>query len=372
MKGVKEPIRLRQRKLKDGSMSLYLDCYYMGRRSNEFLSLYLIPERTQLDKERNRTTMLQAEAHKARRIIELQQGRYGVVQGCKINRVKLSEYVEQTGKHYQLSETAARQYKETANDIRRFGDTYLQQVDKRYIEDFIKHLGGCNGRYNRPLKPSTQELKLRKLNSSLNRATREGLIISNPLGKVEKYKRPHAQATERTYLTLAEVEQLINTECKRGSVKRAFLFACFCGLRSSDVRALRWCDIKPTKDGGKQIEKTQQKTGQRVYLPLSPNALKWLPDRPKGSKETDRVFYVLPNVARTRTALKNWAKDARLTKHLSFHVSRHTFATLLLTYGADLYTTSKLLGHTNVTTTQIYAKIIDEKKAQAVNMIPTV
>lgn len=67
--------------------------------------------------------------------------------------------------------------------------------------------------------------------------------------------------------------------------------------------------------------------------------------------------------------LKVWAKDAGVTKHISFHTSRHSFATMMLTLGADLYTTSKLLGHSNVKTTQIYAKIVDSKKVEAVNLL---
>jgi hypothetical protein len=57
---------------------------------------------------------------------------------------------------------------------------------------------------------------------------------------------------------------------------------------------------------------------------------------------------------------------------ITFHTSRHTFATMMLTLGADLYTTSKLLGHANVKTTQIYAKIVDSKKVEAVNLVDNV
>ena len=68
-------------------------------------------------------------------------------------------------------------------------------------------------------------------------------------------------------------------------------------------------------------------------------------------------------------ALRKWASEAGITKHLTFHTARHTFATMMLTLGADLYTTSKLLGHTDVATTQIYAKIVDKKKDEAVNLV---
>lgn len=69
------------------------------------------------------------------------------------------------------------------------------------------------------------------------------------------------------------------------------------------------------------------------------------------------------------TVLDTWAKEAGIQKHVTFHTARHTFATMELTMGADLYTTSKLLGHTEVRTTQIYAKIVNSKKEEAVSLL---
>ena len=119
-----------------------------------------------------------------------------------------------------------------------------------------------------------------------------------------------------------------------------------------------------------QVEIKQQKTGEPLYLPLSANALQWLPERGL-AKDSDKVF-ALPHVSTVEKFLPIWAKDAGINKHVTFHVSRHTNATLMLYYGADIYTVSKLLGHTSVKTTQIYAKIMDKKKQQAVSMIPNI
>ena len=90
----------------------------------------------------------------------------------------------------------------------------------------------------------------------------------------------------------------------------------------------------------------------------------------RNAKQTDKVFN-MPLIEGNyyNVLLKEWVKSAGITKKVTFHVARHTFATLELTAGADLYTTSKLLGHSNVTTTQIYAKIVDKKKAEAVNLV---
>ena len=67
--------------------------------------------------------------------------------------------------------------------------------------------------------------------------------------------------------------------------------------------------------------------------------------------------------------LKTWAQKAGISKHISFCTARHTFATMMLTLGADIYTTSQLLGHTDIRTTQIYAKIVNRKKDEAINLV---
>jgi len=83
------------------------------------------------------------------------------------------------------------------------------------------------------------------------------------------------------------------------------------------------------------------------------------------------VFNV-PSHSQLCKVLKQWCKDAGIDKRVSFHTARHTFATLALTQGVDLYTVSKLLGHKTIQATQIYAKIVDEKKKAAMEALPVV
>ena len=78
------------------------------------------------------------------------------------------------------------------------------------------------------------------------------------------------------------------------------------------------------------------------------------------------------SLGRSNEILDRWAKQAGILKHVTFHVARHTHATMMLTLGADLYTISKLLGHTNIQTTQIYAKLVDESKMKAIALIPDI
>lgn len=363
----KEPVRLRAKELKDGNKSLYLDCYFLGRRSYEFLKLYLIPEISALDKERNRVTMIQAESMKARRIIEYQQGIYGAVHGSFVSRVNLSEYILKIcEKKNNESEKSCRDgYMQVARLVKEYGDIALQKAGKRYFEGFITFLNSVET-HGKKLGESTKSLRFDYMNSVMNKAVRDRLIQSNPISLIDTKDRPKRNSREVEYLTLEEVRRMGDSACRLEKVKRAFMFACFCGLRLSDIRALCWQDIKKTKDGW-QVELRQQKTKNFIYVPLSDNAVQWLPE--KASYE-EKIFGPLPDITTIGKVLRKWAAAAGVSKHVTFHVSRHTCATLLLTYGADLYTVSKILGHTNIATTQIYAKVVDKKRVEAVSLIP--
>ena len=169
------------------------------------------------------------------------------------------------------------------------------------------------------------------------------------------------------YLTIDEVKKLIDAPCKRDDVKASFLFACYCGLRISDVESLRWKDF--IQDGEQwRANIVMQKTKAPLYLPLSNQARKWMPERGDATDE-DTVFHRLPDNSSMSKILQEWVETVGINKRVTFHVSRHTFATMMLTLGADLYTVSKLLGHTSVKTTQIYAKIVNKKRDDAIGLI---
>ena len=151
-------------------------------------------------------------------------------------------------------------------------------------------------------------------------------------------------------------------------LKQAFLFSCFTGLRKSDILSLTWKEI--IHDGPRTlIYKRIQKTQRWLSLPLSGRAMQWLPQRETWMDADRKIFETMSN-ASLSTHLKLWAERAGIcAKSISFHTARHTFATLELSLGADLYTVSKLLGHTNISTTQIYAKVVDKQKERAVSLL---
>ena len=384
---LKEPVRIRFKQLSNGNQSIYLDYYtgdvirkenYVGgKRKYEFLKLYLIPERTREDKAKNEATLALAKAIQSKRIVEVQNDAHGF-QNTNKSKVNLLDYLENIGK--QSAEQGSRNYARTVlNTVRAlklFRGDYIafRDVDKEFLSEFTDYLRQmpkaskygvlkAGGR----LSNNSVVSYYGTLRTAINRAYKEGIITVNPTKEFDFASKVRQEPSRREYLTLDELKTLINTECRHEIVKRAFLFSCLCGLRVSDIRKLRWCDLQ--RSGGRvRIEITMQKTKEPLYLPISDEALKWLPER--GEANDSDFIFPLTHEGTVNDTLQHWAKVAGITKHISFHVSRHTHATMMLTLGADLYTVSKLLGHKNIATTQIYAKIVDKKKEEAIGLIP--
>lgn len=176
----------------------------------------------------------------------------------------------------------------------------------------------------------------------LNEAVREGLIDKNPWNRLETIEKIKKPESKREYLTIDEIRSMIATDCPNELVKRAYLFSCFTGLRISDVRSLKWGDIYQ-ENGQAFVSVVMKKTTKPLYIPLSGQALKWMPEKGESTSD-DYVFGNLVNYGNVNESLKKWAEAAGIRKHISYHTSRHSFATMMLTLGADLYTVSKLLG----------------------------
>lgn len=184
-------------------------------------------------------------------------------------------------------------------------------------------------------------------------AVREGRLESNPFLGLS-VKRPQVS---KEFLTIPEIEKLLAADCANAEIKRAFIFSCFTGLRLGDVRELASDQIR---DG--YLHFTQAKTGAHERLRLPALALEI------ASGIEGRLFH-LPGYKQLRRDLSAWVRDAGIRKRITFHCSRHTFATLQLTLGTDIFTVSKLLGHSDVRVTQIYAKLVDAKKDEAMDRL---
>lgn len=218
------------------------------------------------------------------------------------------------------------------------------------------------------LSTTTCRMFVNYFGSSLAKAVRDGLIEQNPFLLLEAKEKPQKRVAEREFLTIEEIKKVMNTPCRYELVKKAFLFSCFTGLRYSDMKALNWSEIHKAADGKTEyIDHIQVKTKDRVTIPLSEETKKWMPKREEG---IDNIFHNLTITSTTvEVVLKEWMEAAGITKHITYHCSRHTAATMLLTLGASIYVVSKILGHKSIKMTEIYAKIVDKKKLETVNLV---
>src|SRR5579883_290237 len=338
-------VRLAQRRLPSGKIGLYLVTSINGRRNFESLRMTLPPDRT------GKREMLElAHEIKARREIEIQSAQYGIIPKFKQEQDFLSYFEE-------LSKTRHKTWNTVLLHLKDFAPRELpfKQITQHWLNDFqefiLKRVGA-----------NSANVYLHKINAALNRAVKDGIILANPCERIDIVK---TKPTERTFLTLEEVQRLANTPTKHTEIKRAFLFSCFTGLRLSDVKRLTRREIV-----GDQLQFRQKKTGGFEYLPLTTSALQLIEPLPASDEET--LFKLPKSEGGLWTHLQVWVTRAGITKHVSFHVARHTFATLALTHMKDLYMVSKLLGHKDIKHTQIYAKIVDDRKREAVSLLPQI
>ncbi|WP_343642288.1 site-specific integrase [Chryseobacterium sp.] len=180
-----------------------------------------------------------------------------------------------------------------------------------------------------------------------------------------KIKGISDQDSYREHLSIEELTTLFVTPCEDEELKNASLFSALTGLRHCDIKKMKWKEVDVQKRNVK-IQFRQRKTSGIEYTPISEQALE-LCGKPRLPDQL--VFENLKDSSYISRPLKKWIEASGIRKHITFHCFRHTFATLQLANGTDIYTVSKMLGHTNVTTTQIYTKVVDELKNKAARAI---
>ena len=373
---LKEPVRIREKKLSDGNISLYLDMYYKGIRKKESLKLYILPETSPIIKMQNANTRKLAEQIKAQRILDIQN--CGLVDWDSVKQLHIT-LIEWMVKFSQgdaaVTEGSKRTRRNALARVEQYlnyigePDLELKNVDKEFCRGFIAFLKTCkfnNGK--KTLSNTTCRIFVNIVTAALTKAVNEEIIERNPFKQLEAKEKPKKDESTREFLTIDELKLLMATPCRLDIVKRAFLFSCFTGLRYSDVKSLLWSEIHTAADGKTlYLEHKQVKTKKNVTVPLSEEALKWMPKKQKGK---DKVFHQMQITSTTvEVLLDEWMKAAGIQKHITYHCSRHTAATMLLTLGADLYTVSKILGHSSIKMTEVYAKIVDKKKVETVNLV---
>lgn len=372
-------VKLRQKAISGNRHSLYLDFYPPiphpetgSPTRREFLNLYTFDKaRNPVDKQHNKETSLLAEAIRQKR--ENQLNKPEIYTGYEKQQLKIKEQGEQNFVEYfkvlvnKRKSSNHDNWASSYNYLVAFTNGHLRfaDLDEKFCSNFKDYLLTTKStRSNKTtLSQNSAVSYFNKLKAALKQAYKDGYLATDLNARTEPIKQAE---TRRNYLTLEELNRLVKTECNNPLLKRAALFSALTGLRFSDINKMVWSELEYIDGQGHFLNFNQKKTKGIEVLPISEQAYDLLG---QPGKPDEKVFFGLTYSAYENKHLYQWIGAAGITKDITFHCFRHTYATLQLANGTDIYTVSKMLGHRELKTTQVYAKIVDEAKRKAADKI---
>ena len=359
-------VTLRTRPLKNGMLSYYLD-YYPGYRDQETmktirhegLNIYIYANpKNERERNFNATMSEKAEAIRCRRFESIVNDRYDFFDRHKLKADFLEYYRRQLRKHDQKWEFV---YHHFYNFVH--GKCTFEEIDIDLCNKFREYLLNA--------KQLRRDGRISKNSASGYWSTFRGLLkilYRNRLIKTNINDFLDKIATEDTpkdYLSVEELYKLAETPCKKPILKTAALFSCLTSLRISDILSLQWHEIIDFAAGGKCVHTITQKTKTEDIIPISDEALQLIGYSPE---KNGLVFKGLKR-SWTQQPMKEWIREAGITKNITFHSYRRTYATLQGAAGTDIRTIQSNMAHKSITTTQRYMKVVDSNKREASNRI---
>ena len=349
---------IRYRKTHKG-YSVYLDVYHKGKRTYEYPEIYVSKDysgmKNYLKEDKDNIEFVEKLRDKIN--LAVKEGKYGFTPSSLRNAdfIAYFEKICQEKKHNSYF-NALKHLKTFAKN----GRIPFSELNENIIKDFIKYLSEQN------LSGNSIYHYLMRMTIAINRAIQDKIITENPVRFIPKEMKPQKQQIQKEFLTIDELRILHKTPFYANpQIAQAFLFGCYTGLRVSDLMKLKHTEIK---DG--QIQFRQKKSKQDFhYLPLNDTAKAILKEIPP-PVNSDYVFWGLPIGSHVTYRLKIWVAQAGIKKNIGWHTARHTFAVNYLTYGGDIYSLKELLGHSSVSVTEVYGKIVGTRKKELINNIP--
>lgn len=356
-------VHLRERITTKGEISLYLDFYppiklpgkqTLTRRLTLGINLYSNPK-TEYQKTFNSEMRIKAEAIRGEYLKHIINEEYGFIDASK----KKADFLQY---FYDYSKEKGDKWLYAYFYFDKFmrGNCTFAEITIELCHAFKDYLLKSQQLRNKhlPLARNSAAAYFRLFKAILKKAHKDKWLRENITLYIDGITE---EESIKEFLTLEEVNILANTPCKYEVLKRASLFSCFTGLRISDILKLTWSEVIEAPDGGFCVRTRTQKTKTPTMIPLNDDALSFCGYRGEGL-----VFKGLSR-SMVNHPLKQWIKSAGINRNISFHCLRHSFATIQITLGTDIYTVSKMLTHSDIKTTQVYAKIVDEKTREASN-----
>jgi len=348
---------LRKRKNEDGSTSLLLDIYHNGKRSYEFLKeLKLMKVTTPLDRVENKDRLKLAEQIKNKREQQLQGDDYEITPAFK-KGVDFIQYFDNyltiyNKKDKRVINGCFGKFKEFMQE-KGIKSLTTKQVDENLVIEFKDFLEDT-------LNGETPANYFKKFKRVLQYAVKQKVISFNPALDVSVKRN---ESIKKDILSFDEIRLLAATQVTNEQVKKAFLFSCYTGLRFCDIIQLKWKHIQ-----GHMVNIMQQKTSKPVSIDIHENAKPLLGKRGK----PDELVFMLPSHNACLKNLTTWCKKAGVDKKITWHCARHSFATNIIFYGSDVNSASSLLGHSSLTYTQRYIRVVASLKEKAIANLPRI
>lgn len=349
-------VKLRKRALKD-RYRYFLDIHEGGKRSTEFLNVYLYKRpKDAVEKSNNEESKRIAEAIRAKKELELSATDYDIETS---HRRKINFYTYYDNFLSTYTKKDIRMIRNVLPYLKNYAKKQVLQpkdITESFCEGFKYYLdnqGKLNG--------DTPHDYFAKFKKVLKAATRDKVFSANPAAEVRN--KVDKQKIAKDVLTVEEIQALAKADCGNDQIKRAFLFACNTGLRYCDIVELKWKHINA---GALTIG--QQKTERKVTINLNTSASRLIGE----FGQPDDLVFTLPSHTGVLKSLRLWKVKAGLTKHVTFHVARHSFATNLLIHETDIRSVASLLGHSGLNHVTKYVRAVDELKQRAVDRLPEI
>lgn len=372
-------VTLRKKGISKARQSLYLDFYPAIKHPEtekatrrEFLGLYVYEKpKTAIEKQHNIDTLKTANGIRQKRDNMLNKPE--IYSMYEQQQLRIKQLGEQCFVAYfrklanKRKSTNHDNWVSALNYVESFtgGTLKFADLNESIINNFKEYLLTAKSKRSEKttLSQNTAVSYFNKVKAALRQAYKDGILQTDLNVKIQPIK---AAETRREYLTIDELNKLVKTPCNNDLLKRAALFSALTGLRFSDIQKMVWGEVEYIEGQGYFLNFSQKKTKGIEYYPISEQAYSFLGE---SGEPAARVFEGLEYSAYQNKHLFQWIGAAGITKNITFHCFRHTFATLQLFGGTDIYTVSKMLGHKDLKTTQVYAKIVDESKRKAAGKI---
>ncbi len=348
------------------TISLFLDFYDKGKRRKKSLSIYLEPNpKNKRQRDINKQKREIAELKRNEMELALLKGELKFEKLGNQEFVSFYDYLQKEANKRIYNPNTYANWQSMIKHFKAFRkeDLDISEVDRNLANDFRYYIDNkaksLKGNGKSALSASTKNSYFNKFKAALKEAYQQELIEKDVNRFVKGFPEPE---TERSYLVPHELQQLADSECESPLIKAMFLFSCITGMPYSDIKTLKMEHVHEVESGKYRYYFNRQKTDGSNYLPISVQAKKIL----DSVHLKNKALFSEVKDHKMIAVLKSWIPDSRFNKHITFHCARHTFAVMQLAMGTDIATLQKLMGHKNISTTMIYAKIVDKLKEDAI------